>query len=371
MLYALLIVFAQRMGNSFYIRATALHETAAVAGFRWVPQPLWRRAPRRLLREIGSRFCLDLGGDHRSAIFVAGSGRSGTSWLAELINHRNEYHYVFEPFHPPEGDTPNPFLPGVPACRHFGHYRYLRPEATDLRFLQPAAAVLAGRERSRWSERFNKRLIATRRIIKDIKANLILKWLSVNFPGMPIIFILRHPCAVVASRKSLTWDVHWDLVTSQLLRQPELLDDFMRPFLSLFQRAETYVEKQVLLWCLDNYVPLKQFTPDQIHVVFYENLIAHPQEEIPRLFAFLTKPLDDSIYAAMRTPSLLSDWSSPVLHGASRTNAWRTRLSASDFGRAMRILRVFGLDAIYSDDPMPRVAGLEEFMSTALVGAYG
>lgn len=324
--------------------------------------PLMQRIPRRLRRELGCRFCIDLGPDHRSATLVVGSGRSGTSWLAELINYRNEYHYVFEPFHPLEADNPNPIEPGVPVCRVFAYHQYLRPDTADPRFLTPAAAVLAGKARSRWTERFNQRVIARRRIVKDVKANLILKWLSVNFPGMPIVFILRHPCAVAASRKSLSWDLHWELVLSNVLKQPELIDDFMGAFLGRFQYASTYVEKQVLMWCLDNYVPLKQFARDQIHVVFYENLIACPNTEIPRLFAYLGKPVDPTVYAAMQAPSLLSDWNSPVLTGASRTNNWQRVLTRSDVNRAMAILAAFGLDAIYSEDPLPNVAGLDEVM---------
>ena len=41
-------------------------------------------------------------GDHRSSVFLAGSGRSGTTWLSEIINHRRGYRYVFEPFNPRE-----------------------------------------------------------------------------------------------------------------------------------------------------------------------------------------------------------------------------------------------------------------------------
>ena len=41
---------------------------------------------------------VDLGkGDHRDAVFLAGSGRSGTTWLSEVINYKGGYRYVFEP----------------------------------------------------------------------------------------------------------------------------------------------------------------------------------------------------------------------------------------------------------------------------------
>ena len=356
----LLIAFCMLRRNSLI---TTLSEIGTVEGVPWVRPRAIQRIPRRLRRELGSRFCLDLGRDHRSALFVAGSGRSGTSWLAELINHRNEYHYVFEPFHPLEADSQNPMEPGLPICRVFGYHQYLRPEMADPRFLTPAAAVLAGKARSRWTEKFNQRLIARRRIVKDVKANLILKWLSANFPGMPIVFIIRHPCAVAASRKNLSWDVHWELVLDQVLKQTELVEDFMAPFVGLFKSASTYVEQQILMWCLDNYVPLRQFKRDEIHVAFYENLIAFPESEIPRLFAFLDKRIDSSVYDAMRKPSLLSDWNSPVLAGARRTHNWLSVLDRSEINRAMELLAAFGLDSVYSDDPFPNEAGLNQLMA--------
>lgn len=332
-------------------------------GVRSVSRSLRQRIRSRL-RRLGDRYCIDLGRDHRSAIFVAGSSRSGTTWLAELINYRNEYHYVFEPFHPLDSDGPTPMEPGLSICRNFGYHQYLRPDTADLRFLVPAASVLAGKARSQWTERFNQRLITGRRIVKDITANLFLKWLSVNFPGMPIVFILRHPCAVAASRKALNWDVNWNLVLGRVLKQRALMEDFMEPFLERYQSASTYVEQQVLMWCLDNYVPLKQFTRHQIHVVFYENLMANPNVELPKLFSFLGKSADPSIYEVMQSPSL-SDWNAPVRRGASRTDRWLNQLKREDLHRAMGILGAFGLDAIYGEDPFPNVAGLEQVMAAS------
>ena len=34
-----------------------------------------------------------------------------------------------------------------------------------------------------------------RRLISESRLNLWLKWLRVNFKGMPIVLVMRHPCA--------------------------------------------------------------------------------------------------------------------------------------------------------------------------------
>lgn len=55
----------------------------------------------KLVRKIFSRlFFFEL--DHRdeNSVFLAGFGRSGTTWIFDIINYKNEYRYTFELFHP-------------------------------------------------------------------------------------------------------------------------------------------------------------------------------------------------------------------------------------------------------------------------------
>jgi hypothetical protein len=88
----------------------------------------------RLDRLLGGLY-VDLGkGDHRGSVFLAGTGRSGTTWLSDVVNHRGGYRYVFEPFHPGK----------VEAFAHFRPRQYLRPDDRREEFLGPARRVLTG-----------------------------------------------------------------------------------------------------------------------------------------------------------------------------------------------------------------------------------
>ena len=104
-----------------------------------------------------------------------------------------------------------------------------------------------------------------------------------NFPGMPIVLLLRHPCAVVASRLALGWKDN----LIETMEQEELVEDFLLPMEAEIRAARDDFERHLFLWCIDNYVPLKQFGPGEIHLVFYENLLANPEEELRSLFGFL------------------------------------------------------------------------------------
>jgi hypothetical protein len=51
-----------------------------------------RVAGRSAYSDLSSRTGpLDVTGDPRNTVLIAGSGRSGTTWLAEIVNHRNDY----------------------------------------------------------------------------------------------------------------------------------------------------------------------------------------------------------------------------------------------------------------------------------------
>jgi hypothetical protein len=283
---------------------------------------------------------VDLGkGDHRNSVFLAGSGRSGTTWLSEIINHKGTYRYVFEPFNPRE----------VGVVRQFRSKQYLRPDDRREEFLEPARLVLTGEIRDPWTDRFHGRFVARRRLIKDIRANLMLGWMRTNFPGMPIILLLRHPCAVVASRLALGWKDN----LCETMEQEELVEDFLLPMETEIRAASDDFERHLFLWCIDNYVPLMQFESGQIHLAFYEDLLVSPEEELRSLFTFLGEDFDERIYRKLGRPSPLSrkNAAGPSVDG------WRSLTSPRRLERAIEILSLFGLDRIYGEGAVPDPSG--------------
>ena len=297
------------------------------------------RIQNRLIRNL----YLDLGGDQRDSIFLAGSGRSGTTWASDIINYRSEYRYVFEPFYPDRVDL----------CKGFKPRQYLRPGERSERFVGPARTILTGEIRNGWTDRFHKRFVARKRLIKDIRANLLLRWIFENFPGMPIILLLRHPCAVIESKIKLGWRPELGV----LLEQEELMEDFLAPFEETLLHARTDFEKHLLIWCVENYVPLRQFAPAEIHISFYENLSEEPRDEVGRLFAFLGKEFDERVLARMKEPSSLSRPESAVLTGRRPSTTWMRQISGAQLDKTAEILALFGLDEIYhAHDPMPNPA---------------
>ncbi len=291
------------------------------------------------------RLHVDLGrGDHRNTVFLAGSGRSGTTWLSGVINYRGRYRYVFEPFNPAR----------VGAFAGFGSKQYLRPDDTREAFLKPARLALSGGLRDPWMDRFNTRLVARRRLVKDIRANLMLGWMRANFPGMPIVLLLRHPCAVVTSRLALGWRDNLD----ETMAQEDLVRDHLLPMESQIRAAADDFERHLFLWCIDNYVPLRQFAPGEIHLAFYEDLLLNPEDGLRSLFGFLELDLDDRAYEKLGRPSPLSRMGAPPPY----VDGWREHVSSRQLERARGILALFGLDRVYGVGPMPSPSGAYSLM---------
>jgi hypothetical protein len=300
-----------------------------------------KRVKQRLLKEVIwpliSPLYVDLQPDYRASIFLAGTERSGTTWISDVINYRRVFH-------------PQP---------------YLRPDNDDPRYLEVAERVLTGRIRHPWTDKFHRTVIARKRLIKDVRANLILKWLHTRFPEMPIVFVMRHPCAVVRSQLQRP---HWrpDL-RAEFLSQPELVEDYLAPFAEDIAKAETHFDILVFRWCIQNYVPLRQFQEGEIHIAFYEDFCIDPEEEVARMFAYLGKPYSPEVLEVVGKPSPVSLKDSAIVVGGSLIDSWRKQISPEQVERAVEILSLFGLDSIYSRESRPNPDGVKAFMSPSYV----
>lgn len=317
---------------------------------------LKRRAGRVKRRVIGTlhQVHIDAAGDRRGTTVLAGSGRGGTTWIAELINHANEYRFMFEPF----------TARHVPEVHAFRNRQYLRPSDDDPAFVEPARAVVEGRIRNRWVDYYNHRFVARRRLIKDIRANLFLKWLDAHFPGMPIVLLLRHPLAVAASRLRHSWSN--DLV--DFLHQDALMADHLEPHRSLLESSRDPFEQHVLQWCVENWIPLRQFHRGEIHLAFYENFSTDPRGEIGRLFSFLGKPFPESILDRVERPSTMAWRSGTGPAGLGAPDSWRPYVSPDEVTRSLRILAQFGFDSVYSEASLPNREAAERLFAEPAVG---
>ncbi len=289
--------------------------------------------------KVHRKFYFNINYDYKNTIFLASSGRSGSTWVSNIINYKNKYRYMFEPFHSKYVDI----------CRNFNYRQYLRPDNSKKEYLEPAEIILTGRIRDKWIDRFNRKLICRNRLIKDIRANLLLKWLKSNFPEMKIVFLLRHPMAVVNSRQKLGWGP----TLKFFLSQEDLKEDYLEPFIRDIKNAQSGFEEQIFSWCVENYVPLKQFNRNDIHVSFYEDFCINAEKTIGTLFDFLGVAFNRKIMENLHIPSPEVRDESAILTGENLIEKWKKNFGPKQIKTAIEILSLFGLDEIYSEDTIP------------------
>jgi hypothetical protein len=319
---------------------------------------VWRRpgyrAMQRAQRSVFGKLFVDRAGDQRGTTWVLGGSRSGTTWIAEALNHRNDYRYMWEPLTPPR----------VPYFAHFVKGQYLRPATSDPQYAEPLAALLTGRMRHPWIDHLNCNPAASRRLVKDIFGNLLARWVHENLPGARMVFLIRHPLAVVASRMDSTpVKVHGNFRPDldAFLGQELLMNDFLAPFESRLRDARTPLEQYALRWCVENFVPLSQFGHDEVHVVHYERLRWHADDELPRLARYLGRDLD-GMYAKLPRPSRTAGFGGSLERGVDPATAWTARWSREEVRQTMSIIAGFGLDQLYTDRPDPNPGGVEAYM---------
>lgn len=300
-----------------------------------------RKLYRRAVQEIGSRFYVNPDSDLRKSILVAGTARSGTTWLGDLIASRIPSRIMFEPF--------NPDL--VPDYSDFHYFQYVRPGTTNPKFHTFAEKVFTGEIRNQWVDRQNERIRSQYRLIKEIRINLALKWLYDNFPEIPILFLLRHPCAVVSSRMELGWATDRDI--EPFLSQPDLFQDHLGSHLDLIKNAKTAEEKHAIIWSVSNLVPLRQFKPGELKVVYYENLCTQLQAEMTSIFASIGQKRVDSVIDKIDRPSQTARVTSAIVTGSDKITGWKKKLSASQIDNILRIVDKFGLSHLYGSSLIP------------------
>ena len=300
-----------------------------------------RKLYRRTIQLFGSRFYINPNPDLRRSILVAGTARSGTTWLGDLIASQLPSRILFEPFNPDR----------VPDYRHFHYFQYMRPGTENPEFYGFAQKVFTGEIRSRWIDHQNEKIISKFRLVKEIRANLALKWLHDNFPEVPIVFIIRHPCAVVLSRMDLGWDTDRDM--APFLSQPHLLEDHLEPYIDLICSAKKVEEKHAVIWSVSNIVPLKQFDSNEMKVVYYEDLCTQPETELPEIFEAMGFKYSRLFVSRFDRPSQTARRASPVVAGTEKIENWKHKLNRSQIDNILRIVNGFGLSYLYDHSSIP------------------
>jgi len=306
-----------------------------------------------IIKNIFSKLYVERNHNLNNTIIVAGTGRSGTTWLAQILEKYLRYRFIFEPFHPLQ----------VKEFNKHEYKKYLRPEDNNPELHSVINKILTGRIRNKWMDHLNRSFMPKGRIVKTIRANYFLKWIKNNFPEVPIIYILRHPCAVVNSWVKLGWGtVDW----KSLLSQELLLFDFFEPYLNVFNKADTSIKKIACIWCAEQLVPLNTMYYKDWIVITYEDLCQNAKNEIENIFKYIKVDKKINILNAKRIIPTTVRQESAILKKKDPLKAWQWELSRNEIEQILEIVENFSLDIIYDSSIIPYKNNLEKILKYGL-----
>ena len=291
---------------------------------------------------------------YRQVIWLIGDGRSGTTWVADLINSHHGFRELFEPFHP--------ML--VSEMSFLKPHLYMRTDDENWQLYAMGKSVFSGRFFHERVNESNDARLFRGLLIKDIFANLFAAWAGSVFSHIKTVLLVRNPFAMALSKfKKRNW--LWMNEPLDFLSDPKLMNDFLLPFSEYIQKIDAiddFILKQILIWSIIHFVPFHQLHSDRVCVTFYENILSNPSKEISRIMGYVYNDPDYSVSLSdtvISKPSRKAIGESNILNGSCPVTSWKKEISPFQFEKGLEILETFGLEKMYNfhdDYPMPFAA---------------
>jgi len=281
-------------------------------------------------------------------LLVIGEGRSGTTWLANLLNFDDHYRMLFEPFQAENFRPPISYRSEYPFPDSDGSAVVDRHIQKVLR-----GSFISGHANVQFPKALYRGLL-----IKDISAQLIIDQLCDSAPRMRRIMIVRHPFAVAESKsKTFSWPTDPSaFLTADNPRRAEI--ESKREIIDEVTATGDPILIQILLWCLSTRSALSSRSIDSFALVFYEDLITRPKHEIPRIFSKL-----DLFTRYSENQQLIEEKLDHRSHVTFRNNAiedsrkqqtaWHNKWDIKTIDAGLQILEGFGFQEVYSDSFSP------------------
>ena len=181
--------------------------------------------------------------------WIIGTQRSGTTWLAELVDPEQHRRVIFEPFHTVRS--------GIARRLGLVWGEYLPPGTAHPQLAEALDRIAEGRVRDAWTSRHNRRRFYTSRLVKDVSTTNLVPWIARRRPDDRVALVVRNPFAVVWSLLNVPWASGRNDTRAMFTHTPLL--DAIGPVSGLdgwIHRADddAFVNR-MLKWCLDNTVP--------------------------------------------------------------------------------------------------------------------
>lgn len=269
----------------------------------------------------------------RRPILILGHGRSGTTWVGNVLATGRRVLYTFEPGSP---------TPDQPFAGWFAYARPGQANQTLQQTFDPAFQGLPGRRN--WRRSFIHRLMpGYQLVIKDVAGLMAAEWLQERYrPAM--LLVIRHPCPTILSELEQGTDPQKSKAT--LLAQSQLFEEQLQPYRPVIEAATTPHEILAALWAA-RYRVIANALPRHPHwkIVTYESLCEEPVATFHQLFSHFRLPWSD------RNANFIwqsSTTTAPGRYSGKRVSRhqldkWKEKLTPAEIAAIFRVIQPFQL----------------------------
>ena len=314
----------------------------------------------RIDRMLGSQ------GSTQSNVIIYGFWRSGTTFMMEQVAQLTESRSYFEPLllKTPKTwpdkyrrhNSPELHRHTIPVELKDHPCYYINPQENNSQVDSFLKDVFTGKISSRWTRKSRLLRYSLRPgiTLKLVRGNLLAAYCSKKFGGNSI-FVLRHPCGIIAStirkqkHRSSKGGIETGLISASfiesLLNQDTLVNDHLAPFVEDIQKWNTSDFNRIILaWAINNYVPLQQmktgvFRPQYI---LYERFVLDAGYRRDMMAYLGVDNADTALDKNIQSNSATVQGNRKSIAPIKRLFSWREELSDDEIKTVYDICSCFG-----------------------------
>jgi len=300
------------------------------------------------------------------SVSILGFGRSGTTWVSDIVSKASGRAVLFEPLHPEVLDRSRELS-----------YRSEYDDADSRYLYDHLLSLLAKGDKSPWLLRNHlpwppheidahlTGLIWDEIQIlgfKSIRATLAPDWVVEKF-GRRMLFVMRHPLAVMASvtRRTNFWEFGWpdtyEIFIANSLASKHAITRGVRDLFESRPAPVSALERVATMWAITHAVALPKLEGLGIPVFFYEDLYERPFTTSRKMLRHLGLNADDLLPTYLFTPAMTT---MRTLHGKGALKNqdgssvpqdffWRETLDTDAQRQVLEIVDAYGI-GLYDPD---------------------
>ena len=264
-----------------------------------------------------------------SNIVIFGSGRSGTTWIAEVLNQIEGSTLLNEPLK-------NSNSKRIQKLGLTGWGQYIPENDTEWKeahrfFTQLFSGQVYNPNHIHPKNSYRAIPKTTWWIHKFIRANLLMPWILNNFVIRPPLFIIRNPYAVVNSQlKHVGWGKgrRKDFPNGITLPHFEHFPEYYEKYAEAFAKVRRMEQQLTLRWIMENeYILSHPYHNHKWLTLSYELLVMHPKRELGRIFSNLDIHPPDDLFEHIRKMSNSSFSKGEIKNPQKQLNKWQSELN--------------------------------------------